>query len=392
MNYLSRSFLLGHVQSILDFYEPNVIDPAGGFFQNFRDDGTVFDPGRRHLVSSCRMVFNYCKAYQMLDRQQYLDHARHGLEFIRRYHWDASRGGYHWTLTAGREPDDQTNQCYGLAFVMLCLSAAHELGLAGQDDIERVYRIMQERFWQPDIGVYADEATPDWSSVGLYRGQNANMHSCEALLAAFEATGNSMYLDRASALAEKVAGELADKAGGLVWEHYTPELDLDWDYNRDDPKNLYRPWGFQPGHQTEWAKLLLTLHAHCRDSWLVDRARNLFDPVMESCWDGEHGGIYYGFAPDGQICDSDKYFWVQAETIAASARLYHQTGDAAYLDWYEKIWQYAWDHMIDHRHGAWFRVLTADNQPYSDEKSAAGAKCDYHTIGACWDVLRILPD
>ena len=79
---------------------------------------------------------------------------------------------------------------------------------------------------------------------------------------------------------------------------------------------------------------------------------------------------------------------MQAESFAASARLLQQTGQGAYARWYDKIWQYAWDHMIDHVHGAWYRVLTADNRKYSDQKSAAGAKCDYHTLGACWDVLR----
>jgi mannose/cellobiose epimerase-like protein (N-acyl-D-glucosamine 2-epimerase family) len=46
--------------------------------------------------------------------------------------------------------------------------------------------------------------------------------------------------------------------------------------------------------------------------------------------------------------------------------------------------------MIDHKHGAWYRVLTVDNQKTSDQKSTAGGKCDYHTLGACWDVLRIM--
>lgn len=44
--------------------------------------------------------------------------------------------------------------------------------------------------------------------------------------------------------------------------------------------------------------------------------------------------------------------------------------------------------MIDHKHGAWNRVLSSENRKYSDEKSIARAKCDYHTIGAFWDVLR----
>ena len=389
-DFRSREFLLAHIKSILDFYLPAAVDHSGGYFQNFKDDGSVFDPGQRHLVSSCRMVFNFCKAYELFGDVAYRDTAKHGLEYIRERHWDEARQGFNWTLKDGHLPDDQTNQCYGLAFVMLTSAAAHEAGLDGAlADIERAWSTMEARLWDAPIGLYADEATPDWSSVDTYRGQNANMHSCEALIAAFEATREEKYLGRAYDLARLITIDLADKSDGLIWEHFTSDLNADWDYNKDDPRNLYRPWGFQPGHQTEWAKLLLTLHVHRPEEWMVERATQLFDRAVETCWDHEHGGILYGFAPDGRICDSDKYFWVQAESFAAAARLHRQTGDQKYSEWYERIWQYAWEHMIDHEYGAWYRILTRDNRKYSDEKSTAGGKCDYHTIGACWDVLRI---
>ena len=388
-NFLDSDFLRDHIQSILDFYAPNIVDESGGFFHNFMDDGSLFNLGERHLVSSCRMVFIFCKAYELFGKPEYRERAEHGVAYIREHHWDPVRQGYNWTLKDGHQADDQTNHCYGLAFVILSFSAALELGVEGaKDDIERAYGIMESHLWDADIGLYADEATPDWSSVAGYRGQNANMHSCEAMLAAYEATHEAKYLDRAYALAKTVAVTLADKADGLIWEHFTKDLDIDWDYNKDDPKNLYRPWGFQPGHQTEWGKLLLTLHAHKPEDWMVQRAKSMFDRALASCWDAERGGIYYGFAPDGSICDDDKYFWVQAESFAAAARLYAVTGDKQYADWYDKIWRYSWEHMIDHRYGAWYRLLTADNKKYSDEKSSAGAKCDYHSLGACWDVLR----
>ncbi|MDT4875324.1 hypothetical protein D3C87_2081460 [compost metagenome] len=44
---------------------------------------------------------------------------------------------------------------------------------------------------------------------------------------------------------------------------------------------------------------------------------------------------------------------------------------------------------MDHQHGAWWRILRADNTKISDEKSPAG-KVDYHTMGACYDVLDTL--
>ncbi|GMG86474.1 AGE family epimerase/isomerase [Biformimicrobium ophioploci] len=392
-DFRSPEFLRDHCDRILAFYQPNVVDTVnGGFHQNFLDDGSVFAPGSKHLVSSTRMIFNYCNAYRQSGEGRYLELARHGLDFLRTAHWDATRQGYHWTLR-GQAPDDQTNHCYGLAFVVLALSACIECGIeSARDDLYRAWTMLNEKFWQPQCGLYADEATPDWQQLSSYRGQNANMHSCEALLAAYRATGDEAFLQRAYTLAHTVAVTLADKADGLVWEHYTESLDIDWDYNRDDPKNLYRPWGFQPGHQTEWAKLLLLLHRERPEGWMIERARQLFERALETCWDSARGGILYGHAPDGSICDDDKYFWVQAESFAAAALLADATGEEIYWQWYDRIWAYSWEHFVDHAHGAWYRVLDRNNRKYSQEKSTAGGKCDYHTLGACWEVLALVSD
>ena len=125
------------------------------------------------------------------------------------------------------------------------------------------------------------------------------------------------------------------------------------------------------------------------DGWLVQRAAELFDEALKYSWDDKNGGIFYGFAPDGSPCDRDKYFWVQAETFAAAAALAQKTGDEKYWQWYDRIWNYSWRHFVDHEYGGWYRILTEDNQKYSDEKSPAG-KTDYHTMGACYEVLRWL--
>ncbi len=69
--------------------------------------------------------------------------------------------------------------------------------------------------------------------------------------------------------------------------------------------------------------------------------------------------------------------------------LAQRTGEAAYWDRYDRIWDYAWDYMVDHRYGAWYRILTGDNRPYSDEKSPSG-KTDYHTLGATLDARQAL--
>ena len=382
------SFLNDHIGKTLGFYESSVFDPDGGFFQHFRDDGSIYDHQTRHLVSSTRFVFNYAMAARVRDEPRYLDWVKHGLDHLNRTH-KMPMGGYAWIINSDQVVDD-TCHAYGLAFVMVAGATALMAGVEqGRDTLEYAFDCLEQHFWEPEHGLYADEASAGFQTLDDYRGQNANMHSCEAMLWAYEATGEAHYLDRAETLAHSITVRQAALAGGRIWEHYRRDWSVDWDYNREDPKHLFRPWGFQPGHQTEWAKLLLILNRHRPSALWVQTAERLFLDAIETSWDAKYGGLAYGFDPQGQICDGDKYFWVQAESFAAAWLLYKETGKSVYLDWYERIWQFSWDHMIDHQHGAWFRIRNPDNSPIDNLKSPAG-KTDYHTMGACYEVLRSL--
>ena len=385
-----KRFLIDHIESVMKFYHPHCINNnTGGFFQYFRDDGSIYDFDSKHLVSSTRFIFNYSMAAIQFDNKDYLDAALHGIDYLRDSHLNKNTGGYAWTMK-GAEVNDSTNYCYGLAFVLLAYSSAYKAGiLKAKDYIEETYQLMEKHFWSKEYELYSDEISADWKVVSGYRGQNANMHSCEALIAAFEATGSQKYLDRALLIGKNICIRQAGLAEGLIWEHYDSNWEINWVYNKNRPDDLFRPWGFQVGHLTEWAKLLLILERHVKEDWLLPRAQELFDDAVEMGWDEKSEGLFYGFAPNGDICDKDKYFWVQAESLAAAAVLANRTGDDYYWEWYDRIWSYSWKHMIDHKYGAWFRILDSNNNKYDDLKSPAG-KTDYHTMGACYEILKII--
>jgi glucose-6-phosphate isomerase len=391
-DFRSRDFLRRHALWVMSFYGAQSIDPSGGMYHHYLDDGTVYDRHTRHLVNATRFVVTSAIASRLGGGDEYAARTAHALRFVETAFRDADAGGYHWTVRWDRgqaTPIDRTPQMYGLAFVMLAAARASQVGVAGaQQLLQDTWGLAERRFFDAAAGLYADEATPDWVLSG-YRGQNANMHACEALIAAFEATGEGRYLERAEQLAHGITVRQAALAGGGIWEHYRADWSVDWDYNRDDRSNIYRPWGYQPGHHTEWAKLLCQLDTHLPRPWHLPRAAELFDRALGAAWDAQHGGLSYGYAPDGSICDGHKYHWVQAESLAAAALLAHRTAQPVYWDWYQRIWSYCWAHFVDHRQGAWFRILTNDNFNLTREKSPAG-KVDYHDIGACYDVWREL--
>lgn len=388
-DFRQNDFLLNHIRHTLSFYDPRVVDEQGGFFQCFKDNGEIFDRDTRTLVASCRFVFNYAQAYRHFAQPQYLANVHHGLAFLRNRHRRAQDGAYLWKLS-GEQVLDDTNHCYGLAFVMLAYATSLMAGVQeARAWVGETFDLMASRFWEPEFGVYANQADAHWV-LDPYRGQNDNMHACEALMMAFEATGEARYLERAALLAQKFANFALPSAhltGEHIWEHYHRDWTPDLDYNKNDDGNHLRPWGVQTGHQTEWAKLLLILDRHAPAPWHLPRAKQLFDTAMRYGWDEENGGLIYGYDLEGRAVFRDKYFWVQAESIAAAALLAARTQDASYWAWYDKLWRYSWEVFVDHEFGGWYRVLSPQNQRYSDKKTWSN-KADYHTMGACYEVLK----
>ncbi len=379
-----------HIKSLLEFYYPRVMDTEnGGYFGGLRDDGSIYDADTRHLVDVCRHIYNFSTASCLFDSAEMKAAAQHGLQFLNETH-RLPQGGFAWVVNR-RDVVDATRHCYGHAFVLLAASAAVKANIEGASDlVEEIWQVLDDHFYEAGAGLYVDQIGADnWQSVDPYRGQNANMHLCEAMLAAHDATGVTRYLDRAHGLARKICVDLARETEGLIWEHYSSDWNVDWQYNLDDPKNLFRPYGYLPGHFVEWTKLLVLLHKARPEDWMLERARALFDVAVSTCWDDVRGGFHYSFAPGGAILDTDRYYWVVAEAIAASALLADATGDAEYWKWYDKFWQYADHSLIDHKFGGWFRLVDVAGETFDDLKSPP-AKTDYHPLSACATVLPLL--
>src|SRR3546814_9029174 len=78
-DFRSPEFLRGHIARTMAFYHSHALDPKGGFFHYFRDDGSVYDSSHRHLVSSTRFVFNHAMAARLFGMPCDVEAARHGL-------------------------------------------------------------------------------------------------------------------------------------------------------------------------------------------------------------------------------------------------------------------------------------------------------------------------
>lgn len=396
MNHLKNSvifrdpsWLREHIFSILEFYYPTCIDfENGGYYSCFLDDGTICDDKTKHLVSTCRFIYNFSIGAILRGSPAYVPAAEHGLRFLQNHHLDQINGGYFWLLK-GNKLAESNKYAYGHAFVLLAASRAYQAGIKwARTIIEYVFDVLEDHFWQEEHELYADQISSDWTNVSPYRGQNANMHLCEAMLAAFESTNDTKYLQRAYQLAKSVTIKLASQSGVLIWEHYDVNWNIDWTYiETSQSKREFRPYGFIPGHSIEWSKLLLILERHVAQPWLVQRARQLFQSAWSKSQDIQYGGLFYSLTPEGALMDTDKYYWVMAETIGASALLAERLEEEFYWNVYDLTFAYSSVYLIDHRYGGWYQKLYRTNLKYGNVKSPP-PKTDYHPIANCYEAIR----
>lgn len=374
-----RTWLLGQASALFDFFEPASIDPLGGFF-TLDDRGSPLADPRRELHTTTRLVHCFAIA-RLLGRpgaERFIDH---GMSFLWSAHRDAANGGYRWDAAEG---GDGTKQAYGHAFVLLAAASAK---VAGHPDADRlladVTEVIRTRFWEEAHGAVAEEFAADWSPLGAYRGQNSNMHMTEALMAAFEATGEDDYLAMAERIATRVIAMTAAENGWRVVEHFDADWRPDRDYANGD---IFRPYGTTPGHSLEWTRLLLQLWqlGDERLAWLPDAAEALFLRATTDAWD-PRGGFVYTLDWEGSPRLRNRLWWPAAEGVGASAFLNALRPSPDHEIWYRKIWDFIAAELIDRASGGWF------TQPRDDgaDPLFTGKPDLYHALQAC--LIPLLP-
>ncbi|MFT8311809.1 MAG: AGE family epimerase/isomerase [Sporolactobacillus sp.] len=388
--FFDPDWLCKQIFETIDFYDPQCIDRVnGGYYHCYLDDGTICDYETKSLVGTARFIYIFSIGFLLGGPQRWKAMAEHGLRFLEEVMHDHDYGGYFWQAEK-RKVTDNGKYMYGQAFVLLALATAGKAGIGSTRPLLNAQvQILEKHLWDDEHQLYLDAKNRDWSVTDPYRGQNANMHTCEAMIAAFEVTGEQAYLHRAMTLAHSVTITLADQTGGLVWEQYNRDWQPDWRQHAEYKNNEFRLYGFVLGHSIEWSKLLMKLHDYVPEQWLVDRAVFLYRTAWKAGTDHVYGGLYFSMAPDGRILDPYKYYWVLAEALGASAWLDAAAPDADfYLNNYRQLFGYCWAHFIDHRYGAWYPKLGRANLRIGYEKSPL-TKTDYHPITNYYEAMRV---
>ena len=378
-----RLWLLGQARDLLTFFGRNSLNPNGGFY-TLDDAGQPLMAAARgmgpvqELYYTCRMVHCYAAGH-LLGHPGAKRMVDQGMAYLLDHHHDREHGGFYWGVDeAGAVRSEKL--AYGHAFVLLAAASAHEIG---HPDAARLRELATQtlltHFWDDAAGALREEFTADWTPLSDYRGQNANMHAVEALMAAFEAFADPQYLDMAERIADLIINRHARVAGWVVIEHFHKDWTPDPAYVGDP---IFRPSGTTPGHSLEWARLLNQLwHLGGKSQdWMPEAAAALFCQACGTGWDQTHGGFVYTLDFNSQPDQKQRLWWPACEGAAAAASLHATTGNMDFELWYRDIWAVLARDFIDPQGGWWPEARSgrgAGTNPF------AGKPDIYHALQAC---------
>jgi mannose-6-phosphate isomerase len=217
-------------------------DPAtGGFVERLDLDGRADRAAPRRVRVQARQIYCFAKAADLGWYPQGREIAIKGLEYLlAKAKGPDGRAGFVHLLDPDGSVRDPMRDAYDQAFVLLALSTVYQLSRDAQvrAELDSLMAFIDCDLRSPCGGFV--EGVP----ATLPRRQNPQMHLFEAMIATFDATGDSAFQNR--------AGELY---GLFVANFYDPQRQVLGEYFEEDWSRI-EPVSVEPGHQAEWVWLL----------------------------------------------------------------------------------------------------------------------------------------
>jgi mannose/cellobiose epimerase-like protein (N-acyl-D-glucosamine 2-epimerase family) len=277
------------------------VDAHGGFFETLGFDGRGLADPRRARVHP-RQVYAFAQASRFGWRGDANRLVRRGIDYFMA-HYQRTDGLFRTLADAAGKPLDERALLYDQAFALLGFAAA-ATALNEQSKFEA--RALELRgailscLGADDGAFYSDLELRD------RRESNPHMHLLEACLAWAEISSDPSWLAWVRRLVELAVTHFIRDDCGAIGESFTD----DW---KPAPGNAGRI--IEPGHQFEWA-------------WLLLRSEHIYyAPLRQTALQllnfGEQFGVHRGVAvnqlrDDTTVADADARFWPQTERLKAS--------------------------------------------------------------------------
>ena len=384
-------------ENIVPFWYDKSLDRAnGGYTISFDLEGKPREPGTKMIVTQARQVWLFSRlARAGYEPKKNLEAAEVGCRFLTDKMWDPRNGGFYWEVDAtGSQKLKPNKHLYGQSFALYALS---EYALAsGRKDVltftTRFFNLLEAKAHDATYGGYNESFAPDWTPLPAneqsYMGapsdlklMNTHLHLLEAVTTFYRASKMPLARARLLELINIESNAVVRKNLGACTDKY----DRNWTARLD---NNYARVSY--GHDIENVWLLIDAcdAAGVANGPFLDLYKTLFEYSLKYGYDEAHGGFYYTGPFNGPADDRSKSWWVQAETLVSTLRMYEQTKDPKYLAVFEKTFDFINTRMVDWKNGEWYEAISAQGQPQGSKGSIW--KAGYHNGRSMIECIEIL--
>jgi len=377
------------VREILPFWMERASDRRnGGVIGFIEEDGTADPTSPKGAVLHARVLWTFSAAFHRLRDDAYRRAADRAAVHFSAHFIDPTFGGVFWMIDAHGRPADDRKHVYAQAFAIYAL--AEHFRATNDDHSLRsaiaIFRLVEAHAYDAERVGYEECFSRDWrllddvrlgpEDLNEPRSMNTHLHLLEAYTTLYGVWPDAQLAARLRTLVELTMDRIIAPGGDHVVGFFT----ADW-----QPRSAKVSFG----HDIETSWLLVEAATALDDRGLLERAREaaqrLARAVLDGALDSEHGGLFY--ERSGDHLDTDKEWWPQAEAIVGFLAAYQDAGDEAYLRAALSTWRFVERHLVDRRHGEWYRRVSRSGEETRGGEKVGPWKCPYHNGRACLEVM-----
>ncbi|OHB60040.1 MAG: N-acylglucosamine 2-epimerase [Planctomycetes bacterium GWF2_42_9] len=344
----------GLLEDTLSFWLKHSIDEKyGGFIFSLDRDGSILDTDKPMWIQS-RFVWLLSTLYNTVEKkQQWLDLAKHGIDFIEKYGFDKD-GRMFFRVTQDGKGLIKRRYLYSEFFAVLGFAAYAQA--AGEESYKEkaveLFEMIQK--YLNTLGLLLPKGIPGVRDMKNLAIPMMIICVCQQLKNVVEKNYCDKHIDNAIA---EIESHINDQYR-CVLENVGPNGEF---IDHFDGRIV------TPGHGIEAAWFILH-EALCRDRnlHLINLGCKMVDYCWQIGWDKKYGGILYfkdaRGLPVSEYWHDMKFWWPQNETIIATLLAYYLTGDEKYANWHKVAHDWAYRHFPDKEFGEWFGYLHRDGR------------------------------
>jgi N-acylglucosamine 2-epimerase len=371
----------GLLEDTLPFWTKHCVDREhGGFMMSLDRDGTLVDTDKG-VWQQGRFTWLLGELYNNVEpREEWLELAKHGAEFLDQYCFDPSDGRMWFHLTREGEPIRKRRYAFSESFAAI---AYGELAKAtGEEEYAEKARLTFKRFVDHNLNPQGVE--PKFTEVRPTKSLAFPMITivtAQELRESIDLPDANEWIDRSIETVRR--------------DHLSPELRcvLETVGPTGEFVDHFDGRALNPGHAMEGAWFIMLEGKLRGDDELVKTGLQMLNYSWERGWDEEYGGILYFVDAKGlpvqEYWHDMKFWWPHNEAIIATLMAYLLTGDEKYGHMHREIHDWAYKHFPDPEHGEWFGYLHRDGSRSSTLKGNLW-KGPFHLPRmqlTCWKLL-----